>query len=759
LAIEKDDGVATLWLDVPGKTYNVFNRQVLADLNAAFDRIAPNSSIKLLLIRGRKKNGFVAGADLHEFQAITTPDQAMVLSAAGQQLFDKLERLPFPTVAIIHGPCLGGGLEFALACDYRVAIDHPKTQIGLPEIELGLVPGWGGTQRLPRVIGLERSLQVILQRRRLNAREAADWGLVDWCLKAKSEIPNPKSEEIAATDGTRMEHGLESVFDPCFIRGLLPSGLEFRISDFHKRPKRGLALRTWRQRLIESTPIGRAIMFRGAERILRRKVPDDMPAPFEALEAIRIGLTQGMSAGLTREREAIGRLATTKACRNLMTLFFLIERARKLQEDVDKDSVPEIRRVGVVGAGTMGAGIAQLAAVKGFEVVVQEINDSALAAGIKKIEDLFQKAAERGLLSPEEARQKMAAVGRTTNWQGFDQTDLVVEAVIEDLKLKKEVFKELEKRTRPNTILATNTSSLTVRQLQEGLHHPERVAGLHFFNPVHKMPLVEVVRTATTEEKVAGILTQWAAAVGKTPVVVGDSPGFVVNRILMPYLNEAGILVAEGMPVDKVDLAMRRFGMLMGPLEVLDQVGLDVAAHVARSVGPAFGDRLQPHPALEKMCQAGWLGQKSGLGFYRYQGKKKTVHVEALAKLREELNAKSEIQDESRQVPDFLFRISDDLARERMVCLMVNEAAACLAEGLAPSADVIDPAMVLGTGWAPHRGGPLRYADDRGCRDVVDTLENLARHHGRRFEPCAELRRRAESGELFYSHLTTPQPA
>jgi 3-hydroxyacyl-CoA dehydrogenase/enoyl-CoA hydratase/3-hydroxybutyryl-CoA epimerase len=729
LAIEKDDGVATLWLDVPGKTYNVFNRQVLADLNAAFDRIAPNSSIKLLLIRGRKKNGFVAGADLHEFQAITTPDQATALSAAGQQLFDKLERLPFPTVAVIHGPCLGGGLEFALACDYRVAIDHPKTQIGLPEIELGLVPGWGGTQRLPRVIGLERSLQVILQRRRLNAREAADWGLVDW---------STSRHEDAVPLVTTNAGGARQL---------------------EKRPKRGLPLRTWRQRLIESTPIGRAIMFRGAERVLRRKVPDDMPAPFEALEAVRIGLTQGMSIGLEREREAIGRLATTKACRNLMTLFFLIERARKLQEDVDKDSVPEIRRVGVVGAGTMGAGIAQLAALKGFEVVVQEINDSALDAGIRKIEDLFQKAAERGLLAPEEARQKMAAVGRTTSWQGFDQTDLVIEAVIEDLKLKKEVFKELEKRTRPNTILATNTSSLTVRQLQDGLTHPERVAGLHFFNPVHKMPLVEVVRTATTEEKVAGILTQWAAALGKTPVVVGDSPGFVVNRILMPYLNEAGILVAEGMPVDKVDLAMRRFGMLMGPLEVLDQVGLDVAAHVARSVGPAFGDRLQPHPALEKMCQAGWLGQKSGFGFYRYQGKKKTVHVEALAKLREELNAKSEIQDESRQVPDFLFRISDDLARERMVCLMVNEAAACLAEGLAPSADVIDLAMVLGTGWAPHRGGPLRYADDRGCRDVVDTLENLARHHGRRFEPCAELRRRAESGELFYSHLTTPQPA
>jgi 3-hydroxyacyl-CoA dehydrogenase/enoyl-CoA hydratase/3-hydroxybutyryl-CoA epimerase len=742
LTIEKDDGIATLWLDVPGKTYNVFNRQVLGDLNAAFDAIAPNSSIKALLIRGRKKNGFVAGADLHEFQTITTGEQAMALSAAGQHLFDKLERLPFPTVAVIHGPCLGGGLEFALACDYRVAIDHPKTQIGLPEIELGLVPGWGGTQRLARVVGLERALQVILQRRRLNAREAADWGLADWCLPvASGQWPVASNEQEKNNSSLATSH--ESLT-------ALPG-----FSDLHKRPKHGLPLRTWRQRLIESTPVGRAIMFRGAERILRRKVPDDMPAPFEALQAVRIGLTQSMSAGLVREREAIGRLATTKACRNLMTLFFLIERARKLQEDIDKDSVPEVRRVGVVGAGTMGAGIAQLAAVKGFEVVVQEINEQALAAGIRKIEDLFQKAAERRLLSPEEAKQKMAAIGRTTTWQGFDQADLVIEAVIEDLKLKKEVFRELEKRTRPNTILTSNTSSLVIGQLQEGLAHPERVAGLHFFNPVHKMPLIEVVRTRVTQEKVTSILTQWSAAVGKTPVVVGDSPGFVVNRILMPYLNEAGMLVAEGMPVERVDLVMRRFGMPMGPLELLDQVGLDVAAHIAKSVGPAFADRLQPHPALERMCQAGWLGQKSGLGFYRYQGKKKTVHTEALAKLREELNPKSDPAATDGTPTE---RGTDsDLARERMVCLMVNEAAACLAEGLAPSADVIDLAMVMGTGWAPHRGGPLRYADDRGADDIVKTLETLTKQIGPRFEPCAELRRRAETGEQFYSHLLEQQ--
>jgi 3-hydroxyacyl-CoA dehydrogenase/enoyl-CoA hydratase/3-hydroxybutyryl-CoA epimerase len=393
----------------------------------------------------------------------------------------------------------------------------------------------------------------------------------------------------------------------------------------------------------------------------------------------------------------------------------------------------------------MGAGIAQLALVKGFDVVVQEINDAALSAGMKKIEDLLTKAAERRVLSPDEARKKFAAIGRTTKWEGFEDADLVIEAAIEDLDKKRELFRALDQRCRPDAVLATNTSSLSVKQLQEGLVHPQRVAGLHFFNPVHKMPLVEVVRTPTTPEAVTSLLVRFAAAVGKTPVVCGDSPGFIVNRILTPYLNEAGVLLGEGLPVEAIDKTMKRFGMPMGPLELLDQVGLDVAAHVSRSVAPAFGERLKPHPALPRMGEIGCLGQKTGKGFYVYSGKKKRVNEEALVKLGTELG----MQPPHSDVP------ADKVleARERMVCLMVNEAAMCLGEGLAERADVIDLAMVFGTGWAPHRGGPLRYADDRGAGVIVKTMEALAAKHGPRFEPCAELRRRAASGELFYSTL------
>jgi 3-hydroxyacyl-CoA dehydrogenase/enoyl-CoA hydratase/3-hydroxybutyryl-CoA epimerase len=705
------DGTALLWLDVPQRTYNVFSRQVLVDLDVAFDKIAGDPTVQRLVILSRKATGFAAGADLHEFAHIKSGSEAMAASAAGQRVFDKLAALRTPTVAVISGPCLGGGLEFALACDYRIVLDQPGTQLGFPEIELGLIPGWGGTQRFPKVVGLERALQVILMRKRLDPAEALRWGLADALVSNQDEA----LDQVRGPLGQRLRH----------------QGKVRRVT---------LPRRTWRQRLVESTPVGRWLLFRGAARILDRRVPDDMPAPREALQALQVGLTRGLAAGLAFEREAIGRLATTTACRNLMTLFFLIERAREKGEStVPGSSQP--RRIGVVGAGTMGAGIAQLAAIKGYSVVVQEVNAAALAAGMKKIDDLFRKAAERRVLPAAEAEQKLKAIGQTTNWEGFGDVDLAIEAVIEDLPLKQKVFRELEQRTRPDAVLATNTSSLQVHLIQKGMQHPERVAGLHFFNPVHKMPLVEVVNAPGTKEGVPAQLAQWAASLGKTPVVVRDGPGFIVNRILMPYLNEAGMLVAAGMAIEEVDQVMRRFGMPMGPLELLDQVGLDVAAHIARAVGPAFGKRLTPHPALEKMVAHGWLGQKSNQGFYLYRGKDKKVNSEALNQLQKETASGHQPAAGS---------ISPLESRERMVCLMVNEAAACLAEGLGERADVVDLAMVLGTGWAPHRGGPLRYADDRGPGDIVATLEDLTRRLGPRFEPCSELRRRAATGEPFY---------
>ncbi|MFN4258267.1 MAG: 3-hydroxyacyl-CoA dehydrogenase NAD-binding domain-containing protein [Gemmataceae bacterium] len=714
LQVETDDqGTATLWFDVAGKSVNVLNRQVFTDLEAVLDQIHDNHSISLLILRSRKKSSFLAGADLHDFITIHDVQEAAAYSAFGQRLFTKLAESRVPSVAVIHGVCLGGGLELALACDYRLALDQPPVDLGLPELQLGLVPGWGGTQRLPRVIGLERAFQVILASKRLDARLARQWGLVDAVARNEQELP----EVLRQLGAQARRQG--------------------------KRPAQRLPWRTWRQKLLESHPLGRYLLFRGAERILRARVPEDMPAPYEALNVLKVGMRQGMDAGFQAEQSAIGRLATTPACRNLVSIFFLREQARKPAEDA---TATVIRKIGVVGAGTMGAGIAQLAAIQGYAVVVQEVHDAALDAGMKRIQGLLQVAVQRGKLSASDAQRKIADIGRTTTYQGFDDVDLVIEAAIEDMDVKRSIFQELVKHVRPDTILATNTSSLSVGGLQEGLEHSERVAGIHFFNPVHKMPLVEVVYTPDTSKQVIQVLHQWASAIGKTPVIVLDSPGFVVNRVLMPYLNEAVLLLASGNPTERIDTWMRRFGMPMGPLELIDQVGLDVAAHIEKSLRPAFSDRFGPNPLFQRMVERGWLGRKNGVGFYRYRGKSRRVNQQVL----EEVQGLS-LQPSLSPVDE---QVRDENVRDCLVALMVNEAAACLGNGVVADAGTIDLAMVMGTGWAPHRGGPLRYADDRGPKSLVEWLEWLQTKLGSRFTPGAELRRRAESGEPFYPPMT-----
>ena len=700
VTVDIDGDLALLKLDVPGRSVNVFTPQVLRDLDAALDRIATRTPLHVLVIRGMKKSGFVAGADIQQFANIQTAGQASALSAMGQQLFDKLELLPMASLAIVHGPCLGGGLEFALACDYRLVIDTPTTQLGLPEVELGLLPGWGGTQRLPRVVGLERALHIILGGKRLSAKEALVWGLAD-------AIAHSEDEQ----------------------RSLL-STLMDRARNQGKRRRTGLPLRTWRQRLLESTGLGRGMIFRAAQKQVSRRVWDDFPAPAEAFNAIRTGIKQGMAAGLACERAAASLLALTPACRNLVGVFLQREQARK-PAGVEGEPV---KKIGIVGAGTMGAGIAQLAAIRGCEVIVQEVNEEALGRGVLTISELFRKAVERGVLTYAEYERRLAAIKGTTTWEGFGEVDLVVEAVQEDLAIKQAVFRQLESVTRPETVLATNTSSLPVGEVQAGLQHPSRVAGLHFFNPVHKMDLVELIRASATDDQTIQLLMRWTLALGKTPVRVGDGPGFVVNRVLMPYVNEAVLLVNEGLDIEEVDGLMRRFGMPMGPLQLLDQIGLDVAAHVADIMQPRLGERVAPNPVFRRLSESGWLGQKTGAGFYRHRGKKPSVNKDVLPLVRSEPSPGAALM---RGLPEAVRR---QQARDRLVLLMVNEAAACLGEGLASAQD-IDLAMVLGTGWAPHRGGPLHHADTFGTVRAVQTLEEFARRHGRRYEPCEALRR------------------
>jgi 3-hydroxyacyl-CoA dehydrogenase / enoyl-CoA hydratase / 3-hydroxybutyryl-CoA epimerase len=684
------DGVAALILDVPDRKVNVLTGQVFADLEKALERVSAEQKYRLLIIRSGKPGSFCAGADLKEFAAGKTPEDYAAMSARGQDVFNMLANLRIPTVAVIAGGCLGGGLELALACDYRVVVDKPETKLGFPETELGLIPGWGGTQRLPRLVGLERALQVILGGARLGAKEACRWGLADEVVEDSDE-------------------------PPAFLAQ--PS----------KRSPSGLPLRTWRQRLLESNSLGRWLIFRGTKRLLGRRLPDDMPAHGEALQAIRIGLKQGMAAGLAYEQATIGRLAITPACRNLVSLFFRREQARKIVEPAKQY---KIRRVGVIGAGTMGAGIAQLAVLRGCQVVVREANDMALGLAMLRLMALLQQAVAKGLLPASALTTKLSAVHGTTAWKGFDDLDLVIEAIDEDLGRKQKVFRELESQVSATTFLASNTSSLRIADIQQGMKHPERLAGLHFFNPVHKMPLVEVVPANRTEKQTTDILSSWAVSLGKTPIIVQDSPGFLVNRVLMPYFNEAVFMVSEGLFIDRIDAAMRRFGMPVGPLEVLDQVGLDVAAQIARAIEPVFGDRLELQPAFALMEEKGWLGRKSGAGFYHYRGKRKIANPKVVEALRADVPAAVA----ASRADQF------SMIQERLVGLMVNESARCLEEKLVDSAETVDLALVLGAGWAPHRGGPLRFSQDHGIEKIIQSLTALAQIYGPRYEPCQALR-------------------
>jgi 3-hydroxyacyl-CoA dehydrogenase/enoyl-CoA hydratase/3-hydroxybutyryl-CoA epimerase len=695
------EGVAALYLDVANRNVNVLSPAVLGELKQAFDCVEQQGSIGLLLIRSAKKGGFIAGADIHELAQIQTAEQASALSELGQRIFERLANLRVPSVAIISGACLGGGLELALACDYRVVIDDPKTQLGFPEIELGLIPAWGGTQRLPRVIGLERALPIILSGRRITAAQAMAWGLADHLTSSEDTAP------------------------PDFL------------SEPVKRPKTKLPLRTLRQRLLEGNFVGRGLILKGAERILRRRLPDDMPAPLEALAAIKAGIQEGTEAGLEFERAAAGRLANSTACRNLVRLFLRREQARQLPERGSSDE-PPLRRIGVVGAGVMGAGIAQLCAVRGCEVAVQEANEATLGLGVLRVLQLFSQAVDKGVLPRAELQKRTAAVHGSTNWRGFASLDLVIEAISEDFDKKRDIFAELESQVAPSTILTSNTSSLKIQQLQKGRRHPERIAGLHFFNPVHKMPLVEVIGTAATGEPVVTALRRFVVELGKVPVLVRDSPGFLVNRVLIPYFNEAVLMVGEGVPIDRIDHALRRFGMALGPLEVLDQVGLDVAAHIADIVHPVFGDRLPRNPGFEIMQEKGWLGNKTGQGFYSWKHGRKRVNVFAQRQLAAQRSSAGTTTESAE--------IQGREARQRLIALTINEAAACLGEKLAADADTIDLALVLGSGWAPHRGGPLCYARDRGWQAVVLQMQELAKKYGPRFDPCPELLRLAASG-------------
>jgi len=697
ILITVEEGIARVTLDAPEEKVNILNAAFLAEFDSIAGELAARRDLQGALVLSAKKGGFIAGADIGAIEGVTDPAAGTALAREGQRIFDRWAALPFPVVAAIHGHCMGGGTEFALACHGRVAADDAA--IALPETRLGILPGFGGTQRLPRLISVQKALDMVLSGRTMGAEEASRTGLVD-AVVPKDRLLERATELVreAANDRRRIEAA--------------------------RKTKRG----GLRNLLLERTAPGRALLFRVAEKNLRQKIGRHYPAPLKALEVMRKGLGMPLKQGLELEALELGRLIITPECKNLIHVYHLSQRPKKGAELAAEPL--EIRKAAVLGAGVMGGGIAQLLASKKISVILKDIRPEAVEKGLDHAREIFtRKFAKKGL-GEEAVIKNMGFITGTTSYREFEGVDLVVEAVVENMGVKQAVLKEVEETLSEASLIATNTSALSVTELQKVSARPQRVGGLHFFNPVDRMPLVEVVRGEQTSEQTAATLFATAVRLGKTPIIVADRPGFLVNRLLVAYLLEAVMLAEAGVERVSLDKRVKDFGLPMGPFRLIDEVGIDIAAEVGTTLAGAF-PYLATCPLLERAVESGLVGKKGGAGFYLYHGEHSAgsnPEADILLGLRPEREATGE-----------------DV--ERLLYLILNEAGRCLEEQVAIAPEDVDTGMVFGAGFPPFLGGPCRWADNRGLQGVVLSLEKLAKTLGPRFEPCEYLKRR----ERFYS--------
>jgi 3-hydroxyacyl-CoA dehydrogenase/enoyl-CoA hydratase/3-hydroxybutyryl-CoA epimerase len=691
-----DDAIALLTFDKPESTANIFDQATFDELNEQLNFLETEKTLRGLIIRSAKPKIYIAGADLKGFTASLNAERLAFLVEQGQKTFERISRLPFVTVAAIHGVALGGGFEVALACDYRIASSDPATKVGLPETMLGILPAWGGSTRLPRLIGLQKSLDAILTGKQFPAKLAAKLGMVD-AVAYPERIIDLAAELIRKNAGKK---------------------------------------RASRQFAVNRPPISRLIKSEAEKRVLA-KTRGNYPAQIKALEVVFASLVLSHEESLANEKNKFVELALGKEAQNLVRVFFLQERAKKLAVDLGDSSSLPIKKVNksmVIGAGLMGAGIAQWLSTRGIRVLLKDIGPSPLAKGMQSIEKLNREAVRRHIFSETEARNAYDRIVPVYEEVPLSDIDLVIEAAVEELGLKQKIFTALEMKISPEVVIASNTSALSIDAMAASLRHPERLVGIHFFNPVHRMQLVEIVRGPKTSARTTETAIRFAKGIGKLPVLVRDSPGFLVNRILLPYMVEALRLFKEGQRLAEIDRVMLDFGMPMGPLRLTDEVGFDVATHVARELEGRLPYLGPLDDTLEKMMAKGWLGRKSGKGFYQYESNSKESPNPELGGF---------------QATEPAVQNQGDL-RDRLVLIMVNEAARTLEEKVVEGPEDVDFGMVMGTGWSPFRGGPLRFADSFGVSTVVSRLNNLRERIGGRFAPCDLLSMMARKGDTFY---------
>lgn len=704
-SLSTSDGIAVVSFDLPGEPLNKFTAAVKDEFFRLLESIREDTDVAAVVIRSGKPDSFIAGADIDEFVALASEEEARRLSSEGQQMIGRIAAFPKPIVVEIHGACLGGGLELSLAAHYRVASDDSKTRLGLPEVQLGILPAAGGCQRLPRLIGVRAALDLILTGRPVNARRARALGLID------ELVPHRKLHRSAVAAAERLSEGWR-------VKRRAPKGIGALLLDRHR--------------------LGRRLVYRGARQRVLKRTGGHYPAPLAALEAVQIGLSHGMEAGLEREAELFGRLAVGDVSRNLVRLFFANRALRKdFGVGVERHQIRAVDRLGVVGAGFMGAGIAGVAALKAeADVRLRDLDEAQVAAGLEKARELLDDRLKRGRLAKEDHDRMAAAISGGVDYSGFENRDMVIEAVFEDVDVKRDVIAELEETISGSCILASNTSTISISRLQKDARHPERVVGAHFFSPVTKMPLLEVIRGERTADWVTASTVDFGRRMGKTVIVAKDSPGFWVNRIVAPYLNEAGWLLEEGAAIEAIDGVMTRFGFPVGPITLVDEVGLDVAEKAARVLHEVFGARLAPAPGIARLVKAGRLGRKSGRGFYRYRkGKKRGVDASAYEVIGVQPRGGPTRQE----------------VEERLVLTLLNEAARAFSEGIVRQARDGDIGAIFGFGFPAFLGGPLRYIDARGASAIVKRLESYASGHGDRLTPAEPLVEMARTKGKFYS--------
>lgn len=698
-----DRGVALLTIDTPESKLNVLAPSVFEELLERFNEISNNQEIKAVCIASGKPGSFVAGADIAFISTISDPEEGAEMSRQAQSVFNCLEALPVPTVCAIDGLCLGGGLELALACDYRLVTDNPATVLGLPEVQLGLIPGAGGTQRLPRLLGFTESLDLILTGKNTRAKKAYRIGLADELVPV--EILLDRAQQAASELAEKS--------------GLAQKRLEGR-------------QKTLTTQITEAYGV-RSAIYTKAKADVREKTGGHYPAPLLALEAVRSSLRTELADGLEEEARAFGEAAATSVSKSLIHLFNTTTELKSDSGIDSKEKARDLSNAAVIGGGLMGSGIATVLSDVGTRVRVKDISEETLGNTYKYIDRYLKNKVKRRHYTEFERKVRLARVTASTDYRGFQNVGIAIEAVFEDLSLKHKVLSEIEQHFSENTIFASNTSSLPIADIAKGAKRPEQVIGMHFFSPVEKMQLVEVITHEGTADWVTASVVALSKKMKKHTIVVRDGAGFYTSRILAALANEAVRCLYDGATIDKIDQAIENFGFPVGPMRLMDEVGIGVVTKVMKIMTDAFPDRFHAPKGWTNVLE-GREGKSSGRGFYRYNGKSRTPDrsvYKVLPNPERVTMAPSEIVD-------------------RCTYAFLNECAFCLQEEILRTPRDGDVGAVFGLGYPPFHGGPFFHMDKLGVKNVVAKLQDLTAAHGERFEPAQLLQDMAKEEKTFF---------